>query len=237
MFAMATEVPTRQEHLLPIIADLQTKGPVTTVPLLHLVHTEHADWLAQLAMPSPTLPLAVRVDRSAYANLRLSIPKSALRPSRTARLHSCADTGAQLTTVPATIFTHLGLRSSDLLPKATNLNTVTGAPVDLLGGLLLEFTGINPTTGVARTTHQLAYVSSTVPYPFLSREACMDLGIIPHNFPAIGNFGDTPTVGAIKCTNSGVEGGQCLSFLASRSVEVKECGDDLCYCVGHNEQL
>ena len=199
------EVPVHYKHLQPIIANLAKQGPVTTVPLPHLVHTKHAGWLAQLAMPSPTLHLSAKIDRAAYADLRLPIPKPSLRPARNTRVLSCADTGAQLTTVPISILAHLGLNSEDLFPISTNLNTVTGAPVDLLGGLLLEFSGVNPKTGVGRSTRQLAYVSTTVPYPFLSREACADLGLIPADFPSIGSFGDNNSIAAVRCTNNGVE--------------------------------
>ena len=87
------------------------------------------------------------------------------------------------------------VKEDDLFPIATNLNTVTGAPVDLIGGIMLIFTGTNPQTGAIRCTRQLSYVSRSVPYPFLSREACTDLGTIPASFPAIGSC-DTPATAA-----------------------------------------
>ena len=45
-FIHSEEVPVKYEHLQPIIANLAMQGPVTTVPLPHLVHTKHAGWLA-----------------------------------------------------------------------------------------------------------------------------------------------------------------------------------------------
>ena len=71
-----------------------------------------------------------------------------------------------------------------------NLNIVTGTAVDIIGGILLVFKGTNPLTGKARSTRQLAYVSRSIPHPFLSREACVDLGVIPTSFPAIGSCDD-----------------------------------------------
>ena len=203
-YAMQTEVPSRYTQLQPFIAILQQAGPVTTVPLPHLVHSQHAGWLKQAAMPSPTVPVNIKVDRSAYADLRLPVPRTALKPTRIKGIHSCADTGAQLTTVPAGILTHLGIKQSDLLPIATNLNTVTGAPVDLIGGLLLEFSGVNPLTGVSCSSRQLAYVSQSIPYPFLSREACVDLGLIPVGFPTLGSCLTDARIAATTCSNSGV---------------------------------
>ena len=65
-----------------------------------------------------------------------------------------------------------------ILPIATNLKTVIGTLVDLVGGILLESSGMNPQTGVVSVMRQLVYVSKTVPYRFLSLEACVDLGLI-----------------------------------------------------------
>ena len=69
------------------------------------------------------------------------------------------------------------------------------------------FSGANPTTGVVCRTRQLAYVSSTIPYTFLSREACVDMGLIHASFPSIGSCHSTATLAAsTTCTNTGVSG-------------------------------
>ena len=51
------------------------------------------------------------------------------------------------------------MKESDLFPVATSLNTVTGAPVDIIGGVLLVFTGTNPYTGITQTTRQCPTLS------------------------------------------------------------------------------
>ena len=146
----------------------------------------------------------VRIDRAAYVDLKLPVPRSALKPTCAKQVHSCADTGAQLTTIPFSLLARLKVHSSDLLPIATNLNTVTGTPVDLVGVILLEFSGMNPTTGKTCVTRQLAYVSNSIPYLFLSREACADLGLITLNFPSVGSFGQDAQIASSTCSNSGV---------------------------------
>ena len=209
-YAMQSEVPTNHIQLKSYAAALKADGPVTTIPLPHMVHSIHAGWLQSQAQPSPCHPLEIKLDRAAYADLHLPIPIFSLRPRRIRSQQSCMDTGAQLVTVPVSILSYLGVREQDLFPVVTNLNTVTGTPVDIIGGILLVFTGTNPTTGAVRSTRQLAYVSRSVPYPFLSREACADLGVIPSSFPAIGSCdaGKTATVAASTqphtCTNTGV---------------------------------
>ena len=203
-YALQTVPPTKSEHLQPYVAALSADGPVTTIPLPHIVHTAHAGWVTQAAQPSPTLLLSVKVDRADYSSLRLPLPRSSLKAARSKQQRCCADSGAQLTTVPMSILSYLGVQPSAILPIATNLNTVTGSPVDLVGGIFLEFTGVNPTTGRLGTTKQLAYVSTTIPYTFLSREACVDLGLMPASFPSIGSCSDTATIAATACANDGV---------------------------------
>ena len=78
--------------------------------------------------------------------------------------------------------------------------------MDLLGGIFLVFCGVNPVSGSMVKSRQLAYVSATVPYPFLSREECSNLGLIPKDFPTLGGCLPNSTLAAAKCSNSGVAG-------------------------------
>ena len=167
-YAMQTTAPSNCADLTLYLAALKAEDPVFTIPLPHVVHTIHSGWLQSRPMPSPTLPLQIKLDRAAYMDLQLPVPTSSLRTSKIKSQRSCADTGAQLLTVPTSILGHLGMKESDLFPVATSLNTVTGVPVDIIGAVLLVFTGTNPCTGINRTNRQLAYVSRTVPYSFLS---------------------------------------------------------------------
>ena len=57
----------------------------------------------------------------------------------------------------------LGIKSDTIFSVATNVNTVTKASVDLIGGIFLVFTSSNKDTGEIRHTRQLCYVSKTVP--------------------------------------------------------------------------
>ena len=57
----------------------------------------------------------------------------------------------------------LGMKETDLFPVATNLNTVTGSPVDIIGGILLFLTGTSPHTGVVRWRRLAADVGGFAP--------------------------------------------------------------------------
>ena len=209
-YAMVSEVPTNHSQLYSYAAALSSDGPVTTIPLPHMVHSVHHGWVRQDAQSSPTLLLHIKLDREAYSSLRLPVPRSCLRARHIKSHRCCLDTGAQLCTIPVALLALLGLKEEDLFPIATHLKTVTNTPVDLIGGILLVFTGVNPQTGVTRSTRQLVYVSRSVPYPFLSREACADLGTVPVSFPAIGSCAAPAMTAAATaspphpCTNTGV---------------------------------
>ena len=58
------------------------------------------------------------------------------------------DTGSQLDTVPIGLLTALGVKEENLFPVATN--TVTGSPIDIVGGLLVIVTATNPVTGAVK---------------------------------------------------------------------------------------
>ena len=66
---MTSSPPSRYEQLRPVVAALNQTGPVTTVPLPHVVHSQHAGWLARPAQPSHTVPLDIKIDRAAYTSL------------------------------------------------------------------------------------------------------------------------------------------------------------------------
>ena len=120
-YAMVTEVPTDHTHLYAYAAALSADGPVTTIPLPHMVHSVHHGWARQDAQSSPTLLLTIKLDREAYSNLRIRVPRSSLRARHIKSQRCCLDSGAQLVTIPVALLAHLGLRVEDLFPISTNL--------------------------------------------------------------------------------------------------------------------
>ena len=220
--------PTSHSSIAPLLAHLRqaTTAPVTTFPLPHHVHTFTDGWKKCDPASSPTLPVSVSLDRAAYGSLSLPPPRLMQRSKagRAQQQKSVADTGAQVVVAPVQLLHHLAIPDSSVFPLATSINAVNSAPVDIIGGVLLKFSATNPRTGHTRETRQLAYISKTVPAIYLSREACLDLGVISKNFPQIGEFSEPATAAPIvsaaeddsdcaahcaafslpKCSNSGV---------------------------------
>ena len=80
-YAIQSEVPTNHTQLTSYAASLRADGPVTTIPLPHMVHSIHAGWLQTQAQPSPTHPLEIKIDRAAYSTFLSPSPLSDLGES------------------------------------------------------------------------------------------------------------------------------------------------------------
>ena len=175
------------------------------------------------------LTVSLSLDRAAYGELKLCPPKLVKRAgSGHARARrATTDTGAQLVVINISELHTMGIKTNSIFSVATALNTVTKAPVDLVGGLFLVITASNNVTGQTRKTRQLCYESKSVPGIYLSDEACEDLGCVPTDFPSVGSCdrdhpNPTTTITAVgasaddltvhqtpglrKCVNTGVVG-------------------------------
>ena len=207
--------PSSAAHLANTIAVMRSEGPVTHVPLPHHVHDKIQGWMETRPKENPTLSVTFSVDKAAYSNLRLNFPRFRHNHNsgRSVTKMSTADTGAQLTVVPATLLDEMHIRSDSIFPVQSRLNAASNTPILVSGGILLEISARNDQTGVVKTTHQLCYVSSHVTGIFLSLSACVDLGVVPQNFPEVGSCDlaspavkvqSVTSADSSKCSNSGV---------------------------------
>ena len=212
--------PSSAADLLPIIAAMMkdASSPINTIPLPHHVHSHILGWMQVKPDLSPTHPMEVTLDRQAYAELCVPLPRlyhNRHRPGRHSNNPTVMDTGAQLTVGPIQLLHHLGVKKETIFPISMGVNGASKAPLMVEGAILLKFSGINPNTGKTLSTRQLVYISSSVDQVFLSKAACIDLGMIPTDFPSIGSCSPgseaRPALAAAisvpgKCSNSGVLG-------------------------------
>ena len=210
------QLPAAPLDLPPVISYIRTsEGPVTTLPLPHQVHDKVAGWYASRPRDSPTIMAAFSVDKKSYAELGLNPPRyfqSANNPGRTSNKPAICDTGAQLTVVPHTLLAGLKIKPDTIFPVETSMQGASEVPIMVDGGLILRVTVFDNKTKITRHSLQLAYVSSHVRVPYLSLSACIDLGLVPANFPTIGSC-DKPDRSDIRsvttprlqpCSNTGV---------------------------------
>ena len=189
-----------------------TLAPVTTLPIPHHIYdTEIQRWKKVFPPSPPTTTVSLVVDRQAYRELRLNPPKMMRRPGagHARNRKSTDDTGAQLAVINVGELHSLGVKPDSILPVATDVNTVTSSSVDVVGGIFLRISGYNEITKQRRERRQLAYVSKSIQGIYLSEEGCRALGLIPQEFPRIGQFdtGGTANLSGVssllKCANSG----------------------------------
>ena len=89
-----------------------------------------------------------------------------------------------------------------IFPLETTVNGAYNVPIMVDGGVLLKVTARNKKTGATRTSRQLAYVSKHVSVPYLSLSACIDLGLVPANFPEVGTADNPDTANLPSMTNT-----------------------------------
>ena len=180
-------LPTSVEDLTSLVSHLRQAqdGPVTTLPLPHYVHDVVAGWNMDKPKPSPSLSVQFTLDRQAYGELSLPVPRlsAGAHPGRSDMVPSVCDTGAQLTVVPHSLLRDMHVKLETIFPIQTKIHGVSNSPLLVDGGILLTISAKHPTSGTLWKSRQLAYVSSHISTPYLSFQACTDLGLISPNFP------------------------------------------------------
>ena len=96
-----------------------------------------------------------------------------------------ADTGRQSCLASIKVICRLGLCVSDLIPVTMKMHTVNNNGINILGAVILRFSGRSP-SGKALESRQIVYVTSDSDKLFLSRETCTALCITTKNFPMVG---------------------------------------------------
>jgi hypothetical protein len=114
----ATMQPSTMEDLLPMLAALREHGPVTSLPLPHYVHDSIAGWLPTRPRSSPTLPVQFRIDRSAYAQLQVPLPRMSLgrHPGHSGHRDSVPDSDAEVTILPQSTLQAMSIKEDTTFP-------------------------------------------------------------------------------------------------------------------------
>ena len=97
-----------------------------------------------------------------------------------------ADTGCQSCLAGIRVIHRLGLRKADLIPVTMRMNAANQKGITILGAAILRFSG-KDSMGRPLETRQMTYITDNSDKLFISKEACIALGIIPENFPELGS--------------------------------------------------
>ena len=83
------------------------------------------------------------------------------------------------------LLTKLGLKRSHLIPVTMKMTAANNHRISIAGAFVLRISGTSP-SGERHETHQVVYFTDSSDRLFLSKQACIALGMISKNFPTIG---------------------------------------------------
>lgn len=113
-----------------------------------------------------------------------------------------ADTGCQSCLIGFKCVLKLGLTKLDLLPVSMEMRAANGNPIKVLSAIILKIASPTSPNSV-HETRQLVYVTNETNQFFISKGACIDLGIIPSNFPAIADkYHEVASADVLKSTTA-----------------------------------
>ena len=115
-------------------------------------------------------------------------------PTRHADIMCMADTGCQSCLASIKAISRLGIKRQELIPVTMKMHAANKEGINILGAAILRFSG--KTSNGIRESRQIVYVTDVDNKVFLSREACVSLGIISDQFPAVGEIGKRTTTNA-----------------------------------------
>ena len=98
-----------------------------------------------------------------------------------------ADTGCQSCLAGIGVIGRLGLTRADLIPVTMKMNAADEKGINILGAAILRFSGIGK-PGHSLETRQITYITDCSDRIFLSRDACIQLGMISEAFPTVGEI-------------------------------------------------
>ena len=131
--------------------------------------------------PQPFLDVTVQTVPSYYKALGFSLPSPTLPHS----IPVMENTGCQSCLAGMKVIRRLGLRQQDLIPVNMKMRIATKGGVRILGAIPLRLSGVG-VLGRTMETRQMTYITDRSDHLFLSKEACVDLGIISDSFPRFG---------------------------------------------------
>ena len=116
------------------------------------------------------------------------------RHTRHVDIMCMADTGCQSCLAIIKAISRLGIKRQELIPVTMKMPAANKHGINIIGAAILRFSG--KTSNGIRESRQIVYVTNVDNKVFLSREACVSLGIISDQFPKVGEIAKRTTTNA-----------------------------------------
>ena len=155
---------------------------MASISLDHHIYDQLSNrWLRCPSKSQPFVRLSMGVQKEDYDHFgfHLSIPPNIIP------VDAMADTRCQSCLVGFKLVTKLGLSSKGIISVNMQMHSADNHNIPILGATILRLSG-RDWLGNKRMTRQITYITNSTDKLFLSREACVDLGIIPAYFPVVG---------------------------------------------------
>ncbi|CAE1306768.1 unnamed protein product [Acanthosepion pharaonis] len=153
-----------------------------SIPLNHHVYDSLSNtWIKRNSKPQPFINLTVEALPGDHKTLGIELLARVLQPLV---CRSWPTPVAKSCLAGLKVIHRLGLRESDLIPVTMHMHTATNSSIRILGAILLRLSSRDP-RGQLIETRRMTYITLSSDKLFLSREACIDLGIITNDFPTL----------------------------------------------------
>ena len=155
-------------------------------------------WLKRKADMQPTLKVNVSTVSQDYNNLNLPCPQI-----KSAETSSVTDSHARSCLWGLNDFYWCGYKKSNLLPVKQSLLATNKHPKNIEGAIFIRLSGKDKNGNIGEVP-VMAYVSGDTKHFYLLKRALIALGVIPTDFPQIGNVLESKVAacGDFKCESS-----------------------------------
>ena len=190
-------VPSSDEFQLCTI----TNGRPPAITLSHHRYDNlNESWCRQSSKPQPFLKVEISISREDYTTFgfQCCLP---LSTTSSTTISAMADTGCQSCLSGIGILRKLGITRINLIPVSMQMHAANKNRIRILGAVILCISGTT-SDGVVISTRQITYVTDESDRFFLSRDTCVQLGLISETFPTIGDVRQTSHSSAIDLSGS-----------------------------------
>ena len=185
----STHKSASDEHEGAVFDSLSTVSCAASFPKItsldHHLHNSLSDtWSRTNSKPQPFVDLTVSTSTDDYRDLGFNI--NIIKP-RSAIVQCMADTGCQNCLAGMKTVSPLGITTDTLIPVTLKMHAANNKGIRILGAVVLRISG-KDNDGNKVETRQVTYVTDSTDKFFLSRDACIELGMISTTFPSVGEM-------------------------------------------------
>ena len=173
------------DSLLVCAATVSREGQ-KSIHLDHHLYSQMSDtWVKRQSQPQPFISIVVKVVEDDYNQLgfrnRFKVPQNPVV------VPAMADTGCQSCLAGIKVLHKIGLGQCDLIPVNMKMHAANNKGIVILGAIVARLSGKDCENREVET-RQVIYITDSSDRFFLSKEACVALGMISENFPTIGEI-------------------------------------------------